>query len=556
MKIGPNRPCPCGSGKKYKKCCNSPTRTGLAPKSPIEIDWARVERVQQQHLADERIREAQQGHGRPIVSGTVGDHTVVGVANTVYWGKGWKTFPDFLSHYLKAKMGPEWGNAEIAKPLAERHPILQWYQTYCEYQNATIKVSGEVTSSEITGVVMCYLGLAYGLYMLDHNVELQERLIRRLKDPGNFQGAYYEIVVARVLLRAGFALALEDETDGLTKHCEFSATSKAGKKYWVEAKMRAIAGRLGKTRLDGASDDKPTKKVIAHLNAALAKPAADERLIFIDQNSEQGLQGDIMNPRWMGPLVSRLEQFEQREMPPGTRGYLFVTNVAYHLQLTRRPVASVLPFGLGMPDFMRPGTLPLGEAYRRKRAHADAYAILNSFQADTRFPATFDGALPAVAFEGAQRILIGETYRFETGDGSPDVIGTVTAATVDESRSEMLLRIADGAVDRILRRPMTEGELCDFQAHRDAYFGEVTMSGRTITEPLAMLEWLIEAEAGRTRESILGHLRLRPDYARFEAMNDDDLRIAHAELLVASVWAMRRSGDKAAYDNGGTSGAV
>ncbi len=311
--------------------------------------------MQKQHRAAERIREAQQGRGKPIISGAVGDHTIVGVANTVYWGKDWKTFPDFLSHYLKSKLDPVWGNAEIAKPLADRHPILQWYQAYCEYQQATIKVPGEVSAAIITGLVGCYLGLAYGLYLLDHNVELQERLLRRLKDPGNFQGAYYEIIVARVLLRAGFALALEDETDGATKHCEFSATSKTGKKYWVEARMRSIAGRLGKTALDGSTDDKPTKKVIAHLNGALAKPAADERLIFIDLNTMHGLEGDIENPRWMSPLAARLEQYEQREMTAGTRAYLFVTNIAYHLQLDRPPVATAFPFGLGMPDFMKPG---------------------------------------------------------------------------------------------------------------------------------------------------------------------------------------------------------
>lgn len=25
-KVGPNDPCPCGSGKKYKKCCGSPEK--------------------------------------------------------------------------------------------------------------------------------------------------------------------------------------------------------------------------------------------------------------------------------------------------------------------------------------------------------------------------------------------------------------------------------------------------------------------------------------------------------------------------------------------------
>jgi len=26
MKVGRNEPCPCGNGKKYKKCCGGPTR--------------------------------------------------------------------------------------------------------------------------------------------------------------------------------------------------------------------------------------------------------------------------------------------------------------------------------------------------------------------------------------------------------------------------------------------------------------------------------------------------------------------------------------------------
>jgi hypothetical protein len=44
-----------------------------------------------------------------------------------------------------------------------------------------------VSGAEVTGLVACYLGLAYGLYLLDRNVELQDRLIRRLKDPPTFR---------------------------------------------------------------------------------------------------------------------------------------------------------------------------------------------------------------------------------------------------------------------------------------------------------------------------------------------------------------------------------
>ena len=74
---------------------------------------------------------------------------------------------------------------------------------------------------------------------------MQQRYIERLKDINNFQGAYYELAVANCLIRSGFELKLEDETDEQTKHCEFSAVSKkTGKKYWVEAKMRAVTGIL------------------------------------------------------------------------------------------------------------------------------------------------------------------------------------------------------------------------------------------------------------------------------------------------------------------------
>jgi hypothetical protein len=248
-KIGRNEPCHCGSGLKYKKCHGGPL-DGPHGKPPLA-----VQNVIEAHRANEQIRQEQQGLGRPIVGFKTGEHQLVAVGDKIYFSKAWKTFPDFLADYLKMKLG----NAEIAKPLAERHPIMQWHDAYCRYQQATIKKPGEVTTAQVTGIVACYLGLAYSLYLLDHNVELQDRLVARLKNPGNFQGAFYELFVANTLIRSGFELTLEDEADGAAKHCEFAAVSrKTGKKYWVEAKMRSVAGILAKTQHDGGADRKPT----------------------------------------------------------------------------------------------------------------------------------------------------------------------------------------------------------------------------------------------------------------------------------------------------------
>ena len=113
---------------------------------------------------------------------------MVAVGNVIYHSADWKTFPDFLADYMKTVLGSDWGNAEIKKPLADRHPIMQWHDAICRYQAEMLKEKGKVTAVPMTGAVACYLGTAYNLYLLKHNVELQDRLVKRLKNPEQFQG--------------------------------------------------------------------------------------------------------------------------------------------------------------------------------------------------------------------------------------------------------------------------------------------------------------------------------------------------------------------------------
>lgn len=42
-KIGRNQPCPCGSGKKFKKCCSDKTRTAPVENVPVST-WDYVTR--------------------------------------------------------------------------------------------------------------------------------------------------------------------------------------------------------------------------------------------------------------------------------------------------------------------------------------------------------------------------------------------------------------------------------------------------------------------------------------------------------------------------------
>jgi len=89
-KIGRNEPCPCGSGLKYKKCHTSP---GGPPAGKADSAAPNLQHVLEQMRASERIRQSQQGLGRPIIALKSGDRQIVAVGNKVYFSDKWKTFP-------------------------------------------------------------------------------------------------------------------------------------------------------------------------------------------------------------------------------------------------------------------------------------------------------------------------------------------------------------------------------------------------------------------------------------------------------------------------------
>jgi hypothetical protein len=98
---------------------------------------------------------------------------------------------------------------------------------------------------------------------------------------------------------------------------------------------------------------------------------------------------------------------------------------------------------LGMPEFNRPETMRLSEAYRRKQKHIDIYNTCDSFEKYLDFPPTFDGSLPSEQ-SGHRRVQIGQTYLFEGMDSAEGTVGTVTAATVDEKK-----KLAHIAITRV-----------------------------------------------------------------------------------------------------------
>lgn len=531
-KIGRNAKCPCGSGKKYKKCCGDPLkRTGdVLPKVSLSTHIAEAMR---RHTSDEAIRVAQQGQGRPIIANQLGNHTFVAAGNTIHFSDKWKTFTDFLLDYIKKTLGSDWGNTELAKPPEDRHPILQWYAAFCQYQALCKQKDAEVCSGPMTGNAHCYLGLAYSLYLLDHNVELQARLVARLKDIKQFQGAYYELIVANCLLRAGFTLELEDETDQEVKHCEFSASSQTtGKRYWIEAKMRSVPGVLGKSIYDGSTSNDPTSRLSSHLGEALRKPAPDERIIFIDLNAEALDHGE--EPVWLNRAVRRLEARE-RDLKDGQEAYVFVTNMSFHRALNSpNPGRELLAHGLGLPDFGKPGEIRLSDWYRKKKKHIDAHNIMDAIMTYPQIPDTLDGRPGSEAFEKSQRLRVGETYFFEDA-GDEGVYGKVTSVAVSETEKRVYVAITqiNGGNAKILANEISDAELDDYRKYGDAYFGEAKERHHKSEDVFEFYEWLVSCYAETPRERLLELAKDRPDIERLRQLDQTDI-----VLEVCEGWAM------------------
>ena len=520
-RLGRNDPCPCGSGKKFKRC------HGAQPAAPARVRPLPPEvlRAAEEHKARELRREQQQGLGRPIISTDFQGYKIVAVGSAVHWGT-WKTFFDFLSDYVRSILGGDWGNAETAKPLNERHPIMRWYDAVCHYQQKTIPEPGKVHTAPMTGATAAYFGLAYNLYLLAHNIELQRKFVARLKNPDQFQGAYYETLVAAGFVLSGFELTLENESDVSKSHCEFSAKSKrTGAMYSVEAKSRGP----NKDHLD----------VGMQLAKALRKTAAHQRIVMIDVN----VPNDPPRPAdvWLSEVMGGLQRCESTLTVNGQAApsaFVVVTNHPYHYDL-EGPIGgmAVLAGGFKIPDFGLVGRLTtVRQAFETKQKYGDIFALVDAIQ-NYRIPSTFDGEVAEFAFGEAERKWkIGE--RYDLPDAEPRATGVLTTATASTAEKVVYLgfQLDDGR-SIVMTAPMSDAEISAYNAHPDTFFGVVRPVGKRLDDPQELFEWLYESYRNTPRERLLEHMASWPDVDEMTKLSDENLLRAYVDRMVSATLA-------------------
>ncbi|PCK00087.1 MAG: hypothetical protein COA45_04195 [Zetaproteobacteria bacterium] len=190
------------------------------------------------------------GHIRKPQLFKMGDRNIVAIGNQLFrqTNPGPYNFVNAIIDYALYIFGDDYLEAEENKPFEDRHPAIQWLHASGEHHNATLARKDAKPKDFQFGIGAAWIRLAYDLYTIRDNAELQEVMIKRIKNIDTFQAARHELWVTALFVAAGFEISFEDESDNSKRHPEFIAVEKeTGIKVAVEAKSRRRQGVKGFT---------------------------------------------------------------------------------------------------------------------------------------------------------------------------------------------------------------------------------------------------------------------------------------------------------------------
>lgn len=335
-------------------------------------------------------------------------------------------------------------------------------------------------------------------------------------------------------IRAGFQLEFEDEQDGSSTHCEFTATSKAtGRKFSVEAKHRE-PGEASETRLGRF-------RVGRRLQQALRKRGNHDRIVFIDINVPDNATDDQI-PNYLRRTLDHLRRFEGRklngaQLPPA---YLFVTNFPFHHDLDASIFrCAVVAEGFQIPDFKSDGAFPtLRHALNAREAHLDIHRLAASIREHTYVPSTFDGQIPEFAFGDAQgRLIIGQVYLVKDGLGIERRAKLTTVAVSDTERLTYCAFAFESGESIIATCPLSENEFVAYKQYPDTFFGSLIPAAKKTESPLELYDFFIEAYRATPKERLLELMSGAPNREHLKTLSQSELASMYCERCVYGVLA-------------------
>jgi hypothetical protein len=249
-----------------------------------------------------------------------------------------------LVSLLRDELGEKWHNAQIALPRAECHVVQEWlYRWFEAHRGTDVEHHNEHRfSTPMTGDLRALLCLAYDIYTLLQAQALPAGLVKRLRQPDQFQGARYEAAIAAVFARAGYKLDWLTARD--RKLPEFIAVHLgAGEEVAVEAKSRHRAGVLGRP---GSAEDATRLRIDVRdlLERALEKDVDGRSLVAcvdlnlpVDEERSAEEWGAELHANVFSPLEEKYGD------DPRPFSAVFITNYSWHWR-GRQPPGDPMSF--------------------------------------------------------------------------------------------------------------------------------------------------------------------------------------------------------------------
>src|SRR4030042_2306879 len=331
MKVGRNDLCPCGSGKKFKKCClnekyDKSVNLILSPGLLKPVREA-------MNQPEEPFEKGGFLTGRPFIDTIFQGNRFRAVGHRLCKRPVTETFHEFVLNIFAEASGAKWFAEEKLKQEADRHIMANWYTELTERirENKNPDLPEDyLFSIKQSGNIRSLLALSYDFYSLFHcGAKTLPGLLNRLKNKDNFQGARYEIAVGGLAVRAGFDIKWINLKE---KHCEFIGIHKVTKdKGAFEAKSHHREGVLGISGND-FDPEKARIKIVDHLREALGQAGEDVSLVvFDDLNLPITSGADILEKRWFKEGQDSLVKYDFLKNYQNTNfGALFLTNFSWH----------------------------------------------------------------------------------------------------------------------------------------------------------------------------------------------------------------------------------
>lgn len=551
MKTGRNEPCPCGSGKKFKKCCLKAANRGVRPAHMPERGPAFLAQAQamlRQHQAAESVRQQQQGHGNPIVSwmDEANGFRFVAVKLTVHWGKNWVIFPNFLDYFMKKTLGHEWGERERSKG---QHPLFGWLQktqAYSSHKPGEPKVKTIV----MTGFIACWLHLAYALYLIAHHDKIPKPLLKRLRDPVSFMPAYHEAIVGAALAVAGMEISCAETKAGSTPTPEFRAKSKAsGKTYEVEAKRKngwkAPTGDVRNAEFQRELEGYVRDQIYSASKKKLTNPVYWFELSIPTMMAEADWRAVAAKAE---AAIRDAENSMTVDGQPIAPAYVVITN---HTFLADEDVTGSPCFGflhtIKIDDYPFGRPMEIEAALEGYDKHRDIFWLMEAWKTASTVPTTFDGSPPELLDSDGKpqrTVKIGDMIEV------PDMDGKTVRATVEEISSwgddKVMLAVGANGRHWLAEMPLTAGEAQAARRYTDAVFGKDNASrGLRDDDPFDLYDWLLKAHANMTQEQVDKFFEQNPTVAHYKGLPLKEARVRVAREYTKWTWMLSQQ-DKAA----------